>query len=134
MPSRKQIKRKEPSRFKDLDRGMTRKIVMWSLGGIFLLFVICLSGYELSKMILGPKIEINDLEKTFSVENSPSITLTGNIRNSILTTLNGRPIYIDTKGNFKETVLLSLGINRIELFAEDKFGKEEKEIVEIFRK
>lgn len=85
-------------------------------------------------MILGPKIEINDLEKTFSVENSPSITLTGNIRNSILTTLNGRPIYIDTKGNFKETVLLSLGINRIELFAEDKFGKEEKEIVEIFRK
>ncbi|MGH7249682.1 MAG: hypothetical protein ACREGC_01790, partial [Minisyncoccia bacterium] len=50
------------------------------------------------------------------------INITGNARNAVSLTLDGREISVDQNGNFNETVALLPGYNIIDIKAQDKFG------------
>src|SRR3989344_4131710 len=50
------------------------------------------------------------------------IELTGNAKNAINLTLNGREISINEAGDFNETFVLLKGYNVINIIAKDKFG------------
>jgi len=50
------------------------------------------------------------------------IKITGNAKNAINLTLNGREISVDQAGNFNETIALLPGYNIISIIAKDKFG------------
>ncbi len=51
-----------------------------------------------------------------------TIHVTGNAKNAVSLTINGREISINNKGDFDETIALLSGYNIINITAKDKFG------------
>jgi hypothetical protein len=101
----------------------TIKIIGFS---IFFILVIVYALFISKDLISGVKIKdvnINGLPAQASSTYTESvIKVTGNARNAINLTLNGREISIDQSGNFSETIALLLGYNIINIKAQDKFG------------
>ena len=79
---------------------------------------------------MGPKISIDAPSNGEVVRNS-YLEVRGQAFNVASLSLNGRPVYTDEAGNFKEGLLLSAGYNIIELIATDKFGRMKKEKREV---
>jgi hypothetical protein len=73
--------------------------------------------------------EITDLNiyngQVFNEENL--IEITGKAENISFISLNGRQIFINEDKEFREKILLTNKINLVEIFAEDKFGKNTNE-------
>jgi hypothetical protein len=91
---------------------------------LFFLFIVTYGFLRSSAVIFGVKI------KEINIENGRTYTenilpITGNAKNAIHLTINGREIYIDKEGNFAEDIALLSGYNIIEIYARDKFGKED---------
>ena len=105
----------------------TIKIIGFS---IFFILVIVYALFISKDLISGVKIKdvnINGLPAQASSTYTESvIKVTGNARNAINLTLNGREISIDQSGNFSETIALLLGYNIINIKAQDKFGYEDE--------
>lgn len=99
------------------------KTVLFS---IFFIFIVAFIFFNSRNIIFGIKI------KNVNINNSPAtkytktkesiIKITGKAKNAINIKINGREISIDQKGNFSETLALSLGYNLINIIAKDKFG------------
>jgi hypothetical protein len=90
----------------------------------FVLFFILIIVYAIvgsKDLIWGVKIKNVNLVDG-STATSSIIKLTGDARNAIKLTLNGREISVDQNGNFSETIALLPGYNIINIKAEDKFG------------
>lgn len=101
---------------------------------LILIFVFAVYGlFKAENLLLGPKIAINTPKngQTFA---SPDIEISGQVKNISLLYLNGRQIFTDKNGYFKETVLLAKGYNIVELKAKDKFGREIKKLQELVLK
>lgn len=99
----------------------SKKII--KIGGfvIFFIFIIVYAIFGSKDLIFGVKIKnVNLVDGSTVTENI--IKLTGNAKNAINLTLNGRNISVDEQGNFNETIALLLGYNIINIKAEDKFG------------
>ena len=62
---------------------------------------------------------------------SPIVKVTGVAENAIHLSLNGREIFIDKDGSFKEPVALLPGLSVVTLNAEDKFGKTSEKKFEV---
>lgn len=86
--------------------------------------------YEFRGYLMGPKIIIDVPANGGAIRNS-YLEVRGQALNVASLSLNGRPIYTDEAGNFKEGLLLARGYNIIELTAIDKFGRIKKEKREI---
>ncbi len=100
---------------------------------IFILLLISILGYtyfQLQNLITGPVITIS-LPQNGTTLTSSLVEVTGSTKNISDISLNGRHIFIDEQGDFKEKVLLSPGYNIITLQAKDKFGRETKNILEL---
>ena len=98
-----------------------KKIV--KVGGLVVFFIlIVVYAFFVSKdLIFGIKIkEVNLINGATAKESV--LKITGNARNAINLTLNGREISVDQEGNFNETIALLLGYNIISIRAQDKFG------------
>lgn len=115
------------------DRHATKKILKIILTTVFLLFVFSYTGYEIQKIVFGPKIRINSPISGLSVSNSFT-EVDGNAKNIKNISLNDRKIFIDEEGNFTEPVLLSYGYNTIKISASDKFGRNTEKIIEVIYK
>ncbi len=103
---------------------------------IISLFVLILFGYgfyELWKYLSGPQIILNYPTDGLVVSES-LIEIEGQVKNSKLLTLNDRPIVVDQLGNFHESLLLSYGYNILKLHAEDRFGKQTGQTLQIIYK
>jgi len=98
------------------------------LGGVLLIAAYCL--FEFRHLILGPVISLEYPHNGLSVTD-PLIELRGTTKNVAHLTLNDRQIFVDSKGNLSESLLLSRGPNIIRLKAEDRFGHEVEHVVEI---
>jgi hypothetical protein len=59
------------------------------------------------------------------------VQVTGNAQNAVRLALNGREIWIDRAGDFKETIVLLPGYNMISLSAWDKFGHQDEKNYQI---
>lgn len=66
--------------------------------------------------------------------NSSVAEITGNAKNAIYITLNGREIFIDRDGSFTEPVALLPGLAVVTLQARDKFGNTSEKEFEIVYK
>lgn len=93
---------------------------------IFAVFVVVYGITRIIPILKGVTITTNNV---INNDNS-SITIEGIAKHAKKLSVNGRDILIDTEGNFIDEVMLSPGINRITLVAEDIRGKTHtKEIV-----
>lgn len=115
------------------DRHETRKFIKIIIISIVLICFLGYTGYEIKKVVLGPKIEIISPTNGSLVSNSFT-EISGIATNVKDITLNDRKIFIDEKGNFKEHLLLSYGYNTIVIKAVDKFGKSAEKIIEVIYK
>lgn len=89
--------------------------------------------FQASAFLSGPEIEFIS-PSTEDVVTEPSITVRGTAERIAFLELNGRPIFINEKGVFEEDLILSPGINIIELKAEDRFGRVIVRYLNIFFK
>ena len=103
----------------------SKKII--KIGSIFILslFIIVFGFFTSKNVIFGVKIKnVNIIDGTKVANNI--IEITGNAKNAVNLTLNDRPISIDRKGNFDETVALLSGYNIINIKAKDEFGNNDE--------
>jgi len=91
---------------------------------VFSIFILIYGFFQARDIIFGVKItEVNIVDGSTITENP--LNITGNAKNAIFISLNGREISIDKNGNWNETVALLSGYNIIEIKAEDKFGNKD---------
>jgi hypothetical protein len=105
------------------------------IGTISLLGVIII-GYSLfqaQKLIVGPVIDVYTPQNG-ATYNQTLIEIEGRTRNTAHLNLNGKKIFTDKEGYFKEKLLLSPGYNIIKLDAVDKFKKYTEKTLELILK
>jgi hypothetical protein len=93
------------------------------IGGLLVFFslIIVYAIFGSHDLIVGVKIKnVNIIDGSTMKEST--LPITGNAKNGIFVTLNGREISVDQKGNFSETIALLPGYNIINIKARDKFG------------
>jgi hypothetical protein len=103
---------------------------------IISIFLICLFGYgifEIWNYATGPKIIVSSPKNGVTVSES-LVSVQGQGKNIKEISLNDRAIVVDETGNFKEDILLSYGYNILKLQAEDRFGKETEQKLQIVYK
>lgn len=98
-----------------------KKIVKIAGLSIFFVLIIFYAFFRSSDLILGVKITNVNLVDGATVAESV-IKVTGNAKNAIKLTLDGREISVDEQGNFSETIALLPGYNILTIKAQDKFG------------
>ena len=81
-------------------------------------------------IILGPQVTIYPPSVDVTAPNP--ITIKGVVKNASFISLNGRQIFVDEEGLFSEEVVESPGLNTIELYVRDRFGKEKREFVKLY--
>ncbi len=115
---------------------MTRNalsVLRISLIVALVLVIVGYSGFQASKIISGPVIEVYS-PMNGSTYNQTLIEVEGKARNIAYLNLNDRPIFTDKEGYFKEKILLSQGYNVIKLDARDKFKKYTEKRIEVILK
>jgi len=115
------------------DRHSTRKLLKIIIISIVVLFLLIYAGYEIQKVLFGPKIEVISPINGSLISNSLT-EVSGVAKNIKEIGLNDRKIFIDEQGNFKEQLLLSYGYNSIVIKASDKFGRNTERIIEVIYK
>ena len=98
-----------------------KKILQISSLSVFFLLIIIYAFFGSHNLIFGVKIKnVNIIDGTKIT--TGVLEVTGNAKNAVNLTLNGREISIDQKGDFDETIALLIGYNVINIKAKDKFG------------
>lgn len=92
---------------------------------LLILFIAFLSN-RIFKFLRAPRISIETPQKE-TVISEPSIVVRGKTEHESRLTMNGREITVDEQGNFNETIELLAGLNVLEFFVHDRFGKTAKE-------
>lgn len=93
--------------------------------GLVLLVVALLASYayyEMRGYVYGPQLVISTPTDGFSVTEE-ILTVEGAAKNITGINLNGRPIFIDEDGHFKEDVLLLSGYNVLALTVVDRYKR-----------
>ncbi len=108
----------------------TLKIVLFSLLG---LVIVVYSIFQAWKLITGPVIDVYTPENGATYSKN-LIELYGRARNTAYLNLDGRPIFTDKDGYFREKLLLSPGYNIIKLDATDKFKAYTEKKLEVVLK
>lgn len=98
----------------------------------FLIFLGFYVTFNTRLVLRGISLSIEGLENG-KIYNEGSIEIDGNAKRAKHLLVNGREVYMDQEGNFKDFVILLPGYNVISVTAEDKFGKVTKNIFEIIR-
>jgi hypothetical protein len=111
-----------------------KKIVKIALFSIFFIFIISYGFYRSKDLLFGVKISHVNLISGQTYTES-IIPVTGNAKNAVTLTLNGREISVNEQGDFNESIALLPGYNIINIRAEDKFKfVDEKNYQLIFKK
>lgn len=101
--------------------------------GIFAIFAILIGLYAYSQSreyLKGPQIVINEPQNGATLLEAP-IVIAGNAQNVSRITLNGASIFVDSKGDFREKLLLLPGYNILTISAEDRFGRKAEKTLEL---
>ncbi len=101
-------------------------IVLW----VTLLAIFLYGFYEFRGYLYGPTLTITTPENGEKIEDG-AVTVSGTARGINEITLNGRPIFIDEKGFFSETIALMEGYNKITVEVADRFENHQIEVREV---
>jgi hypothetical protein len=102
-----------------------KKILKIAGFSLFFLFIIVYGFFRSEDLIFGVKIKNVNIEDGQTLEQSV-LPITGNAKNAVNLSLNGRSVSIDKDGNFNETIALILGYNVVSIEAVDKFGNSDE--------
>ena len=97
--------------------------------GLIGIALVGLCGYILFQarfLIAGPQIILTD-EPT-RIQNERIVYLSGMARNITKITLNGRQIFTDERGYFREALVLENGYTIATIAAVDRYGREKREV------
>ena len=114
----------------DLNRTTTLRLIRY---GLIALGIIIIALYALSRSlnyIHGPVINIFQPINGSAIASS-TVTIIGQALRVNSLSLNGKDVFIDESGNFKETILVFHGMNTITLSAKDQFGRSIKKELEL---
>lgn len=98
------------------------RTVLWR-GAVVLIVVLLLSyvAYQARYLIQGPAIELTS--EPDIVQSDRFVMLEGTARNIARITLNGRQIFTDETGQFREALVLENGYTIATLTAYDRYGR-----------
>ncbi len=97
---------------------------------IIVVFIMGYAYFGAADLIKGPKITVT-YPPNGATLNKGVIAVTGEAQRIATLFMNGRQIFTDKTGHFKETLLLAKGYNIIELAARDKFGRVAEQTLEV---
>lgn len=103
-----------------------KKIVKVSTLSIFFILMLGYAIFVSKDLLFGVKIQKVNLEDGATYTESAQ-KITGNAKNAVHLSLNGREISINQEGDFEETIALLSGYNIVGIRAEDKFGYVDEE-------
>lgn len=86
--------------------------------------------FELRHLIAGPVITIAYPEDGATISGA-LVEVRGTAHNVTHLTLNDRQVFVDSKGNLREPVLLSEGYNVLLIRAQDRFGRSTQELLKV---
>ena len=105
-----------------LYKGITlRKILYYICISIVICLFVGYAVFQARFLIAGPVITLQNSPDT--VQTQRLITLEGIVQNIVFITLNGRQIYTDKNGYFKEALVLENGYTVATLQAHDRYGR-----------
>ncbi|MEN9647585.1 MAG: hypothetical protein RLY57_389 [Candidatus Parcubacteria bacterium] len=99
---------------------------------ILILAIIGYTIYAFSDYLDGPELVISFPYEGYSTT-STLIKVSGTAERAQFISLNDRPIYIDEKGLWNETLLLQPGYTIIKAFVRDRFGREQSSLIHVLR-
>ena len=99
-----------------------RSFVKIALFSLLFLIVIFYVVFQARFLIIGPVVELTT--ETKPVYNDQTIEINGRAENITHMTLNGRAIYTDENGSFKEQLVLENGYTIMTISAHDRYGRE----------
>jgi hypothetical protein len=109
-----------------------KKLIRLGIIGTFCLSVFCFGLFKAKNIIQGATLTLNTPVMSTS---TPSLAVFDGIAtNTSFLSMNGRKIFTNEAGYFKEELLLSLGYNIIQIEAVDRFGKKETQTLELIYK
>jgi len=103
---------------------------------IFILAALGIGAYtylQSREFLRGPQITITSPQNGETFE-SALVVIEGTAHNATAISLNDGAIFADSKGNFKEKLLLLPGYNILTVKAEDRFGKRVEKTLELVYK
>ena len=105
-----------------ITRHFTLRLILGYIVAIAVfLLLLAYAVFQARFLILGPQIELTQLP---IIQENRVITLEGVATNITNINLNGRPIYTDENGYFKETLILENGYTITTLRAYDRYGRQ----------
>lgn len=110
-----------------------KKIIKVGSITVLFLFIVTFAFFRSKDLIFGVKIKNVSLVDGVELSEK-SQKVTGNAKNAIKLSLNGREISLDQDGNFDETIILASGYNIINIKAEDKFKHEDEKNYQLILK
>ena len=103
-----------------MNNANAKKILRITSLSVFFLFIAVYAFFRSHDLIFGVTIKNVNLTDGATIEDNV-LKVTGNAKNAVNLTLNGREISIDQNGNFNETIVLLSGYNIVNIKARDKF-------------
>ncbi len=113
----------------DTTRVTARTVLTYLLVLIGVGCLVAYVAFQARFLIAGPQIILQN--EPASVQNSPTVTLSGTARNITRMTLNDRQVFTDQTGYFSEAFVLENGYTIATIKAVDRYGRE-TEVVRSF--
>ena len=98
-----------------------KKIVKIASLSIFFILLSAYAFFIAKDLIFGVKIRNVNIQDNAKITEETT-KITGNARNAVSLSLNGKEISVNQQGDFDETIILLPGYNVVNLKAQDKFG------------
>ena len=98
-----------------------RNILFYSGVLLGIILFITYIAFQARFILEGPQITLSGDRNT--PQTTRTVYLEGTAQNIVRMSLNGRQIYTDTSGNFKEALVLENGYTIATLHAEDRYGR-----------
>jgi len=104
-----------------IPQGITLRSLLYYVGlGIVVCLLVGYALFQARFILAGPQIILNNVPETEQTQRL--VHLEGTARNIVRITLNGRLIYTDKNGYFKEALVLENGYTVATLQAHDRYG------------
>ncbi len=109
-----------------------KKLIRIGIISTFCLSLFCFGLFKAKNILTGATVMLNT--PLLSTSTASLLVLDGIAKNASFLSMNGRKIFTDESGYFKEELLLSTGYNIIQVEAVDRFGKKETKNLEVIYK
>lgn len=110
----------------------TKSIAFWTRASLSVLLFTFISIYtfvQMREILYGVDIKANISDY---IESTHISQISGQAKNAIYLTINGREISVDKDGSFTENMALPYGFSIITLVAKDQFGKIIEKTMEVY--